>query len=324
MGNDPPGGVHNSTLLRDMHQTNSSIIPSTAQAQGSSRSVDPFIGINLGQSDAHDAALFAHFAAATMSSQGMSRMPYESLLTQGAYPAPNFNDHLYNSEAMGHTQLPPFSSLDFPWNLFPPHHDQSPQPQIDQFRRTMSPGTTPSYHFTVPSSTSLASDPVEDPVASRQSRRALNNIASTSASVSSDPDPAQTDNERTAIAEEKRRRNTAASGKIKKKQRTTNLERSVNDLTGRAEDLEREVADLRRENGWLKEIVMLKGSRLAGQNLASHIMAESAERTGEVHRSSGGASSFRSGDNASASSEDDEDPLEAGDVSKRKGKSRKK
>jgi len=37
----------------------------------------------------------------------------------------------------------------------------------------------------------------------------------------------------------------------------------VSDLSGRAEELEKEVADLRRENGWLKEIVMLKGSRFA-------------------------------------------------------------
>jgi hypothetical protein len=73
--------------------------------------------------------------------------------------------------------------------------------------------------------------------------------------------------------EDKRTRNTAASGaisvlepkgielkipspsarfRIKKKQKTLALERTVSDLTGRAEDLEREAADLRRENGWLK------------------------------------------------------------------------
>lgn len=55
--------------------------------------------------------------------------------------------------------------------------------------------------------------------------------------------------------------------RIKKKQRTTNLERSVSDLAGRAEELEREAADLRKENGWLKEIVMLKGNRFSGVNL---------------------------------------------------------
>ncbi|KAJ7275412.1 PLC-like phosphodiesterase [Mycena haematopus] len=54
--------------------------------------------------------------------------------------------------------------------------------------------------------------------------------------------------------DDKRRRNTAASARfrIKKKQKTLGLERTVSDLTGRAEELEREAADLRRENGWLK------------------------------------------------------------------------
>ena len=83
-------------------------------------------------------------------------------------------------------------------------------------------------------------------------------------------------------AEDKRRRNTAASGKlsinfareadrytqfltarfrIKKKHKTLALERSVADLEERAEDLEREAADLRRENGWLKEMLIMKGRR---------------------------------------------------------------
>lgn len=38
----------------------------------------------------------------------------------------------------------------------------------------------------------------------------------------------------------------------------------MTDLTGRTEDLEREAADLRRENAWLKEIVLLKGRNLVG------------------------------------------------------------
>jgi hypothetical protein len=49
---------------------------------------------------------------------------------------------------------------------------------------------------------------------------------------------------------------------MKKKQRTVNLERSVADLTGRAEELSREAADLRRENGWLKEIIVMRGRTL--------------------------------------------------------------
>jgi len=77
-------------------------------------------------------------------------------------------------------------------------------------------------------------------------------------------DAGDTADEAAAVAEDKRRRNTSASARfrIKKKQRTLNLERTVADLTGRTEELEREASDLRRENGWLKEIVLLKGAGL--------------------------------------------------------------
>lgn len=68
-----------------------------------------------------------------------------------------------------------------------------------------------------------------------------------------------------ASPEDKRRRNTAASARfrVKKKLRTFDLERTVSDLTGRVDELEQEAADLRRENGWLKEIVMMKSGRVA-------------------------------------------------------------
>lgn len=56
-------------------------------------------------------------------------------------------------------------------------------------------------------------------------------------------------------------RSPAARFRVKKKQWTLNLERSITDLSGRVEELEREAAELRRENGWLKEIVMLKSKR---------------------------------------------------------------
>ncbi|TFY69025.1 hypothetical protein EVG20_g3326 [Dentipellis fragilis] len=69
------------------------------------------------------------------------------------------------------------------------------------------------------------------------------------------------------LTEEKRRRNTAASARfrVKKKQKSLNLERTVSDLTGRVDELEQEAADLRRENGWLKEIVMLKSRKNTGE-----------------------------------------------------------
>ena len=52
--------------------------------------------------------------------------------------------------------------------------------------------------------------------------------------------------------------------RVKKKIRAHNLERTVSDLTGRVDELEQEAADLRRENGWLKEIVMLKSGTVRG------------------------------------------------------------
>jgi hypothetical protein len=52
---------------------------------------------------------------------------------------------------------------------------------------------------------------------------------------------------------------------------THSLERNVTDLSGRVDELEQEAADLRRENGWLKEIVMLKSGRARGGDLLSGI-----------------------------------------------------
>jgi hypothetical protein len=51
---------------------------------------------------------------------------------------------------------------------------------------------------------------------------------------------------------------------VKKKIKTVNLERTVSDLSGRVDELEQEAADLRRENGWLKEIVVLKSGMTRG------------------------------------------------------------
>src|SRR5882762_57097 len=88
----------------------------------------------------------------------------------------------------------------------------------------------------------------------------------------------------------------AARFRVKKKQKTIALERTVSDLTGRAEELEREVGDLRQENGWLKEIVVLKGT----QNVANNRLAlgqAAASATGE--RSYGTESTIQDSENAS-------------------------
>ena len=59
-------------------------------------------------------------------------------------------------------------------------------------------------------------------------------------------------------SEDKRRRNTAASARfrLKKKEREAALERKSKDLEVRVSELERECETLRRENGWLKGLVV--------------------------------------------------------------------
>jgi hypothetical protein len=59
-------------------------------------------------------------------------------------------------------------------------------------------------------------------------------------------------------AEDKRRRNTAASARfrLKKKEREAALEKKSKELEMRVTELERECEGLRRENGWLKGLVV--------------------------------------------------------------------
>ncbi|KAI9507475.1 hypothetical protein F5148DRAFT_110959 [Russula earlei] len=61
-----------------------------------------------------------------------------------------------------------------------------------------------------------------------------------------------------AAAEDKRRRNTAASARfrLKKKEREAALEKKSKELEIRVSELERECEGLRRENGWLKGLVV--------------------------------------------------------------------
>lgn len=59
-------------------------------------------------------------------------------------------------------------------------------------------------------------------------------------------------------AEDKRRRNTAASARFraKKKEREAAMERKAKVLEERLVELERECENLRKENGWLKGLVV--------------------------------------------------------------------
>ena len=67
------------------------------------------------------------------------------------------------------------------------------------------------------------------------------------------------------LEEDKRRRNTAASARfrVKKKAREAALEQSANEYKSKVESLEKEVDDLKRENGWLRGLII-------GSNSATH------------------------------------------------------
>lgn len=101
----------------------------------------------------------------------------------------------------------------------------------------------------------------------------------------------------------------------------------MSDLKGRAEELEREAADLRRENGWLKEIVMLKGSRLAGSNLSPEMLAGSSSAASvprtEIDKRHGGTS-VEQEDSQSDGSTSDEDYQVGRSKAKGKGKGKGK
>ncbi|KAJ6618319.1 hypothetical protein B0H10DRAFT_2030295 [Mycena sp. CBHHK59/15] len=87
-------------------------------------------------------------------------------------------------------------------------------------------------------------------------KRARSRKSSISASVADSPDdPSVTP---VNVAEDKRRRNTAASARfrLKKKEREAALESRAKELEGRVNELERECEGLRRENGWLKGLVV--------------------------------------------------------------------
>ncbi|KAF8971437.1 hypothetical protein BDZ97DRAFT_1240307 [Flammula alnicola] len=272
--------------------------PSNSRNPQRSRSTSSSTNNNTGQHNTgqqplsvnvQDAALLAQFAAAAGSDIDQA---YPNMLSQSTYPSmnptPGFYGNFMHHSSMPPPQLPPLSSLDFPWPTLPPHQPQPGPSHYDPRHASSSAnmGTLPfletQYSSAPPAATMRG-----------QGRRGQQTQSPGGAHThtSSSPEGEQTE----AISEEKRRRNTAASARfrIKKKHKTISLERSVSDLTGRAEELEREASDLRRENGWLKEIVMLKGTRFAASNLAHRqaLSEAAALATGQSASGPSGSSS---------------------------------
>ena len=193
----------------------------------------------------------------------------------------NFSDH--DNKILPQSSSP--TSVNFHWHTAaaPPRSQSSAtQYSVPQASSSMNSHPSPLSFLNSPHGSLHPSDAI-----SRRGQQAQASAASNS--NSSSPEVDLTETERAVASDEKRRRNTAASGtsffidhisgrlifviaarfRVKKKHKTIALERTVSNLTGRAEELEREVGDLRQENGWLKEIVVLKGT----QNVANNRLA---------------------------------------------------
>lgn len=99
------------------------------------------------------------------------------------------------------------------------------------------------------------------PAAAKRARvRRQSSSTDTSDQVADGRAPSQgpVNNTPLTAAEDKRRRNTAASARfrLKKKEREAALEKTSKELEIRVTELERECEGLRRENGWLKGLVV--------------------------------------------------------------------
>ncbi|KAF4567305.1 hypothetical protein EYR40_006302 [Pleurotus pulmonarius] len=117
-----------------------------------------------------------------------------------------------------------------------------PQPTID----------TQSHVTTTSSATSFSASPEE----AQPAKRARTRKTSIDSPISEAQSPISTGP--LSAAEDKRRRNTAASARfrLKKKEREAALEGKAKELETRVNELEKECEGLRRENGWLKGLVV--------------------------------------------------------------------
>ncbi|KZW01805.1 hypothetical protein EXIGLDRAFT_760412 [Exidia glandulosa HHB12029] len=116
-----------------------------------------------------------------------------------------------------------------------------------------SPGVDP---FVVSPQATVGSGSSSEPPAKKA--RARKQSVSVSVASPDDDKDGEDDGTPVTAAEDKRRRNTAASARFraKKKEREAALERRAKELEVRVGELERECEALRRENGWLKGLVV--------------------------------------------------------------------
>jgi len=163
----------------------------------------------------------------------------------------------------------PFPSVPPPQNSNPPPGIAPSLAQLIALHSTsgappfVSPASIPEAS-TVPKPVAplRATDDPSSPPAKRPRARKASEGATSEAAVEVSKDRKEGNGEAAGMAlsaaEDKRRRNTAASARfrLKKKEREAALESKAKELEARVNELERECEGLRRENGWLKGLVV--------------------------------------------------------------------
>lgn len=179
-------------------------------------------------SDVQDAALLAQFAAAASGGAPDVEHTYANMMAaaQSTYPsmgpAPGFYNNFLHHNPMPAPQLPPLSSLDFHWNSVPSQH-QHQQHQLPQHHFDAQPHAGPSSG---PGMSAFLQPQTPQPhpqPPSPEAPRATNRRGGATRSQTGDmPPPASASGSSAepgevdvgALSEEKRRRNTAASGEL--------------------------------------------------------------------------------------------------------------
>ena|SRR6266404_3567779 len=120
-------------------------------------------------------------------------------------------------------------------------------------------------------------EPTSQSPAARRPRTRVSSVSASAGEQSSDG-ASPSSGPAVTPAEDKRRRNTAASARfrLKKKEREAALEKKSKELELRVAELERECEGLKRENGWLKGLVV--GVTGAGAGAAQQQQAPKSAR----------------------------------------------
>lgn len=195
-----------------------------------------------------EAAHQGHFTAPTTSPVTASALPQQQqfdfsrfLAEFGLTSSANAADGLALQNTPTLTGLPPNFTAPNSFNTLPP--------------APAAPAPAPA-----PTAATTQSESTPAPPAKRARTTAKSQPTSSNVSPSATPFPDSEPNTTTPLtaAEDKRRRNTAASARfrLKKKEREAALDARAQALEDRVTALERECEGLRRENGWLRGLVV--------------------------------------------------------------------